>query len=60
VLSTEARTVRGQGPDGLRPGAGAGSLPDELDGLRVRRGGGVRQQRLNLVPRRDLVGEEIS
>jgi hypothetical protein len=56
----EARTVRGQGPDGPRPGTEAGSLPDELGGPRIRRGGGVRRQRLNLAPGRDPVGEERS
>jgi hypothetical protein len=48
VLSSQARTVRGTGPDGPRPGAGArDSLPDGRtvralgqDGSRVRRGGG--------------------
>jgi hypothetical protein len=55
VLSTDARTVRSQGPDGLRPGAGAGSLPDGPDGpclevvrstcaqVRAPRGGGVNR-----------------
>jgi hypothetical protein len=33
-------------------------LPDGLDGPRVRRGGGVRRQRLYLAPGRDPVGEE--
>jgi hypothetical protein len=38
VLSAEARTICGQGPDGPRPGAGLASLPDEPDGTRVCRG----------------------
>jgi hypothetical protein len=48
VLSSQAQTVRGTGPDGPRPGAGARvSMPDGRtvralgpDGPRVRRGGG--------------------
>jgi hypothetical protein len=40
----EARTVRGQGPDGSRSGAGAGSLPDGLDNLRLEAGRSVRAQ----------------
>jgi hypothetical protein len=39
---------------------GSGSLPDGLDGRRVRRGGGVRRWCLNLAPGRDPVGEERS
>jgi hypothetical protein len=35
---------------------GSGSLPDEPDGPRVRRGGGVHRQRLDLTPGRDLSG----
>jgi hypothetical protein len=35
VLSAEARMVHGQGPDGPRPGAGAGSLPNGPDGPRL-------------------------
>jgi hypothetical protein len=63
VLSGQARTVRGLGPDGPRPGAGARvlcltarrSAPWGPDGPRVRRGGG-----LDLAPGRDPVGEERS
>jgi hypothetical protein len=47
VLSAQERTVRAQGPDGPRPGARLGLLPDGRmvralgpDGPRVRRGGG--------------------
>jgi hypothetical protein len=47
VLSAQGRTVRGAGPDGPRPGARLGLLPDGRtvralgpDGPRVRRGGG--------------------
>jgi hypothetical protein len=47
VLSAQGRTVRGLGPDGPRPGARLGLLPDGRtvralgpDGPRVRRGGG--------------------
>jgi hypothetical protein len=39
---------------------GSGSLPDEPDGPRVRRGGRVRRQRLDLTPGRDPVREERS
>jgi hypothetical protein len=46
----EARTVRGQGSDGPRPGAGLGFLPDELDGPRMQKGGGVRRQRRISLP----------
>jgi hypothetical protein len=60
VLSADARMVCGQGPDGPRLGAGVGFLLDEPDGPRVRRGGGVRWQRMNLAPDRDPVGEERS
>jgi hypothetical protein len=53
VLSGQARTVRGLGPDGPRPGAGARvlyltagrSAPWGPDGPRVRRGGGSRRRR---------------
>jgi hypothetical protein len=65
VLSAEARTVRDQGPDGPRPGAEVGSLPDGPDALRlgpdgprVPRGGGVRRRRLDLAAERDPVREE--
>jgi hypothetical protein len=59
VLSAEARTVRGLGPDGPRPVAGAGSSLRRgrtvrawwPDSPRVRRGGGVRQQHLDLTSR---------
>jgi hypothetical protein len=50
----EARTVHDQGLDGPRPDAGFSFLPDELDGPRLRRGGGVCRQRLDLAPGRDL------
>jgi hypothetical protein len=47
VLSAQGRTIRVQGPDGPRPGARLGLLPDDRmvralgpDGPRVRRGGG--------------------
>jgi hypothetical protein len=39
---------------------GSVSLPDEPDGLRVHKGGGVRRRPLNLTPGRDPVGEEKS
>jgi hypothetical protein len=52
--------VRGQGSDGPRPGAGLGFLPDGPDGPRVRRGGDVRRQHLDLAPGRDPVGEARS
>jgi hypothetical protein len=46
VISAQGRTVRAQGPDGPRPGAMLGLLPDGRmvralgpDGPRVRRGG---------------------
>jgi hypothetical protein len=35
-------------------------LPDDPDGPHVRRDDGVRRQRLNLIPRRDPVGEKRS
>jgi hypothetical protein len=44
VLSTATWTARNRGPDGPR----------------VRRGGGIRQQHLDLSPGRDPVGEETS
>jgi hypothetical protein len=47
MLSAQGQTVRAQGPDGSRPGAKLGLLPDGRtvralgpDGPRVRRGGG--------------------
>jgi hypothetical protein len=40
VLSGQTWTVRGQGPDGPRPGAGARVSCLRPDGPRVRRGGG--------------------
>jgi hypothetical protein len=46
--------------DGPRPDAGLGFLPDEPDDPRVRMGGEVRRQRLDLAPGRDPVGEERS
>jgi hypothetical protein len=68
VLSGQARTVRGQGPDGLRPGAGARvscltagrSAPW---GRTVRACAGAakdRRRRLDLAPGRDPAGEERS
>jgi hypothetical protein len=42
VLSAQARTVRGQGPDGTRQGSG--SLPDGLDGPRLKVGRSARAQ----------------
>jgi hypothetical protein len=60
VLSAEARTIRGQGSDGPWPGTGVGSLPNEPDGPRVCRGGGIHRQRMDLAPERDPIGEEIS
>jgi hypothetical protein len=38
VLSAQGRTVRGQGPDGPRPGAGLGFPACRSDGSHVRRG----------------------
>jgi hypothetical protein len=39
------RTVRGRGPDGLRPGAGARVSADELDGPRLMVGRSARAPR---------------
>jgi hypothetical protein len=39
---------------------GSGSLPDGPDGPRMRKGGGVHRQHLNLAPGRDPVREERS
>jgi hypothetical protein len=55
VLSAQERTVRGQGPDGLRPGAGLG-FPACQAGRFAR----AQVRRLNLAPGRDPVGEERS
>jgi hypothetical protein len=44
VLSTEAQTVHDHEPDGPRPGAGAGSLPDGPDGPRLEVGRSARAQ----------------
>jgi hypothetical protein len=67
VLSAEVQTVRGQGPDGPRPGAGLGSLPDGPDGPGLEAGLSARAEgwlsspeRLDLAPGRDPVGEERS
>ena len=60
VLSAQGRTVRGLGPDGPRPGARLGLLPD---GRTVRAYAGTaedRRRRLDLAPGRDPVGEERS
>jgi hypothetical protein len=65
MLPGQTRTVRGTGPDGPRPGTGAGdpcltvgrSAPT---GRTVRRGGEGRRRRLDLAPGRDPVGEERS
>jgi hypothetical protein len=60
VLSGQARMVRGTGPDGPRPGAGLGFLPDDRT---VRACAGAvedRRRRLDLAPGRDPVGEERS
>jgi hypothetical protein len=38
VLSAQGRTVRGQGPDGPRPGAGLGFPAQRPNGPRLRRG----------------------
>ena len=60
VLSAQGRTVRAQGPDGPRPGARLGLLPD---GRTVRAYAGAtedRRRRLDLAPGRDPVGEERS
>jgi hypothetical protein len=57
VLSAQGRTVRGLGPDGPRPGARLGLLPD---GRTVRAYAGTaedRRRRLDLAPGRDPVGE---
>jgi hypothetical protein len=57
VLSARGRTVRGLGPDGPRPGARLGLLPD---GRTVRAYAGTtedRRRRLDLAPGRDPVGE---
>jgi hypothetical protein len=68
VLSVEARTICGLGPDGPRPVAGAGSSLQRGRMVRawwpncprVRRGGSVRQQHLDPTPERDPVREEGS
>ena len=69
VLSAQGRTVRTQGPDGPRPGARLGLLPDGRTvraapwGRTVRAYAGAtedRRRRLDLAPRRDPVGEERS
>jgi hypothetical protein len=68
MLSAQARTVRDQGPDGPRPGAGA-KVPCLTVGrsaptgrtVRACAGGGEgRRRRLDLAPGRDPVGEERS
>jgi hypothetical protein len=60
VLSAPARTIRGREPDSPRPDVEDRVLVDEPDGLRVRRGGGVRQQHLDLALGRDPAREERS
>jgi hypothetical protein len=68
VLSAIARTVRGLGPNGLRPAAGAGSSPHRShtvcawwhDSQRVHRDGDVRQQHLDLTLKEGPVREERS
>jgi hypothetical protein len=35
-----------------------GFLPNEPDGLHVRRGNGIHQQHLDLAPERDPIGEQ--
>jgi hypothetical protein len=64
VLSAQGRTVRGLGPDGPRPGARLGLLPDGRTvralGRTVRAYAGTagdRRRRLDLAPGRDPVGE---
>jgi hypothetical protein len=60
VLSAQGRTVRGLGPDGPRPGAQLGLLPD---GRTVHAYAGAaedRRRRLDLAPGRDPVTEERS
>jgi hypothetical protein len=60
VLSAQGQTVRTQGPDGPRPGARLGLLPD---GRTVRACAGAaedRRRRLDLASGRDPVGEERS
>jgi hypothetical protein len=68
VLSGQARTVRGTGPDGPRPGAGA-RVPCLTAGRSTPWGRTVRactgaaedrRRRLDLAPGRDPVGEERS
>jgi hypothetical protein len=68
VLSGQARTVRGLGPDGPRPGAGA-RVPCLTAGRSAPWGRTVRacagaaedrRRRLDLAPGRDPVGEERS
>jgi hypothetical protein len=68
VLSGQARTVRGTGPDGPRPGAGA-RVSCLTAGRSAPWGGTVRlyagaaegrRRRLDLAPGRDPIGEERS
>jgi hypothetical protein len=68
MLSSQARTVRGQGPHGPRPGTGAW-VPCLTAGrsapwgrlVRACAGGGEgRRRRLDLAPGRDPVGQERS
>jgi hypothetical protein len=68
VLSTQGRTVRGQGPNGPRPGAGlrfsfltvGRSVPWGWTVRACAGGGEGRRRCLDLAPGRDPVGEERS
>jgi hypothetical protein len=68
VLSAQKRTVRGQGPDGPRPGTGAGvpcltagrSAPWGRTVHACAGGGEGHRRRLDLAPGRDPIGEERS
>jgi hypothetical protein len=55
TLSGQTRTVRGIGPDGPRPGAGA-----RIPCLTAGRSARAQGRRLDLAPGRDPVGEERS
>jgi hypothetical protein len=60
VLSTQGWTVRVQGPDGPRPGARLGLLPDDRTVRAYAGAAEDRRRRLDLAPGRDPVGEERS